>query len=215
MDTDYSNLINKFIDDFCGEEDEILKNIRRDTEIRQIHPRMLSSWYQASLLNFMVKITNSRLVLEIGTFTAYSTISMGRALPNNGQIFSIEKNDELEDTIKKNIAKAGLEDKTKIITGDALEIMSDLDMLFDLIFIDGDKREYLSYFKNALNILNDNGLIIVDNVLWSNKIFTEPASNDYMTKSIIDFNAYIKSNPNLQTIVLPVRDGIMLIRRKN
>ncbi len=212
---DYSKLIEKFISDFCEPEDEVLKEIRRDTEIRQIHPRMISGCYQASLLSFLVKISKAKRILEIGTFTGYSAICMARALNEDGKILTIEKNDELESTIKKNILLAGLQDKIELQIGDALKIIPALnDNSFDIIFIDGDKREYADYYKLSLKKLETHGFIIIDNVLWNNKIFSEPASNDYMTKGIINFNNHIKNDNEVEKLILPVRDGLMIIRKK-
>lgn len=210
---DYSKLREDYIASFCGEEDEILKQLRRETSLTQIHPRMLSGWHQASLLNFIVKITQSNTILELGTFTGYTTICLARALPKNGKIISIERNDELEDLIRKYLKLAEVQNKVDLIIDDALKVVPKLNCNFDLVFIDADKREYLKLFELVLPKINNDGLIIVDNILWDNKIFQKPASNDYMTKGIIEFNNYIKSFPGIETTVLPVRDGLMLIRK--
>lgn len=212
---DYSKLIEKFVLEFCEPEDEVLKHIRRDTEIRQIHPRMISGLYQASLLNFLVKISQSKRILEIGTFTGYTAICMAKAICETGKIITIEINDELENTINNNIILSGCEKKIDLIIGDAKEIIRELDdNSFDIIFIDGDKREYLDYYKLCLKKLKKDGFMLIDNVLWNNKIFSEPASNDYMTKGIIKFNDHIKNDKEVEKIILPVRDGLMMLRKK-
>lgn len=202
-----------FILSFCGEEDEVLQKLRRETEITQIHPRMLSGWYQASLLNLIAKVAKAERILELGTFTGYTTICLARALQKSGKIVSIEKNDELEDIIRKYISLANLSNKVELIIGDALIEIPKLDSDFDLVFIDADKRQYANYFELVLPKTKQGGLIIVDNVLWDNKIFKTPADNDYMTQGIISFNNLIKTYDGIEKTILPIRDGLMLIRK--
>lgn len=213
---DFNKLREEFINSFCDSEDQILADLRRETTIKCLHPRMLSGWYQGSLLNFLVKISKAENVLEIGTYTGYSTICMARALPKSGKLTSIEKNDELENIIKKYISLAGLNTKINLVIDDALEYLSNYKSgkKFDMVFIDADKREYVNYLKLALNIIKDDAFIVVDNVLWDNKIFFEPESNDYMTKGVIEFNNFVKNEKSLQKIILPLRDGLMLLRKK-
>lgn len=208
---EFNKLIDSFINEFGTKEDDLLKKLTRETAITQIHPRMLSGKYQGHLLNILIKITNSKNILEIGTYAGYATICMARALPSDGKIITIEKNDEIEWLSKKYFNLSGLEHKIEAFTADALDVIPKLNSEFDIIFIDGDKREYLEYYKLAFPKLKKGGIIIADNVLWNNKIFSEPTSNDYMTKGIIKFNEYIRKNPNIEKIIIPVRDGLMLI----
>jgi predicted O-methyltransferase YrrM len=208
-----NSLIDIFINDFGTYEDKLLQQLTRETAITQVHPRMLSGKYQGHLLSFLIKITNSIKLLEIGTYTGYSAICMARALPPNGKIITIEKNDEIEWLSQKYFKLANLENKIEAITGNALDIIPNLDNDFDIIFIDGDKREYLSYYKTSLPKLKKNGLIIADNVLWNNKIFSKPASNDNMTKGVIEFNDFVNIDNSVEKIILPIRDGLMLLRK--
>ena len=211
---DLQKNIETFINDFGTVEDEILYNLSRETAITQLHPRMVSGKYQGNLLSLLIKITKSVNILEIGTYAGYSTICMARAIPEHGKITTIEINDEIEWLYRKYFKLAELEHKIDVIIGDAIEIIPTLNQNFDLIFIDGDKREYLKYYKLLIQKIKNGTLILADNVLWNNKIFSEPASNDYMTKGIIEFNNYICSDNNVEKIILPIRDGLMLLRKK-
>lgn len=205
--------IENYIEEFGINEDELLKELTRETAVTQIHPRMLSGKYQGNLLSLIVKTTGVLNVLEIGTYAGYSAICIAMALPQNGKIITIEKNDEIEWLADKYFKLSGLENKIKHIIGDALEIIPTLDDNFDMVFIDGDKREYLKYYNIILPKLKPNGIIIADNVLWSNKIFYEPVSNDYMTKGIIEFNESIRNDNRVEKIILPIRDGLMILRK--
>lgn len=205
--------INDFINSFCEEEDAVLQKLRRETILTQLHPRMLSSWHQISLLRFLIKVLGAKKILEIGTFTAYSAIGMAGAIPKGGEIISIEINDELEDIIRKYVEYSDYKDIIKVIIGDAKEIIPKLECEFDFVFIDADKREYCEYFEIVTPKLRKGGLIVVDNVIWDNKIFSVPASNDYMTQGIIRFNNMIRDNQEYEKVVLPLRDGLMLLRK--
>jgi caffeoyl-CoA O-methyltransferase len=205
--------IENYINDFGTEECDLLKSLARETAITQIHPRMLSGKYQGNLLKFLVRITGSVNVLEIGTYAGYSAICIAEALPENGRITTIERNDEIEWLSRKYFQLSGLSSKINAITGDALTVIPKLDEEFDMVFIDGDKREYLKYYNSVISKVKKGGIILVDNVLWNNKIFSEPASNDYMTKGVIEFNEKIRNDSSIEKIILPIRDGLMLIRK--
>lgn len=203
-----------YIDDFGAEEDDILKALVRETSVTQIHPRMMSGRFQGNLLAMLIRLTKAEKVLEIGTYAGYSTICMARALPEDGKIVTLEINDEIEWLFTKYFKLANLENKIESRIGSALEIIPTIDETFDLAFIDGDKREYIEYFDLVFPKINKGGLILADNVIWYDKIFTTPASNDYMTQGIIAFNNYIKNRDDVEKLILPIRDGLMLIRKK-
>lgn len=202
-----------YIDSFSGEQDELLSALERETHQTQLHPRMLSGWHQSVFLSFLIKLTNAKSILEIGTFSAYATICMARALEHGGKITTIERNDEIEWLSSKYIALSGLGDKIESITGDAKKVIPALKEEYDFVFIDGDKREYLDYYKMILPKVKSKGLIIADNVLWDDKIFKPVVSNDFMTKGIIKFNEYIKEDHHVRKIILPLRDGLMLLQK--
>ncbi|MBO7571065.1 MAG: O-methyltransferase [Bacteroidales bacterium] len=204
----------EYIENFGCSDDDLLRALERETALTQIHPQMLSGCYQGHLLATLIGMTGAKRILEIGTFSGYSSICMARALPADGQLVTIEVDDEIEWLPSKYFRLAGLQDKIRLIIGDASEIVPNLDGEFDMVFIDGDKREYISYFEAVLPKLAPNGTIIADNVIWYDKIFTETASNDHMTHGIMAFNKYIASHSDVEKIILPVRDGLMLIRRK-
>ncbi len=205
---------NNYINTFSGKQDKLLDDLERETHRTQLHPRMMSGWYQAEVLSFLIKLINANNILEIGTFSGYATICMARALKNDGKITTIERNDEIEWLYSKYFELSGLKNKIHPIIGDANKIIPDLNENFDFVFIDGDKREYINYYNIIMPKLKSGALIVVDNVLWDNKIFAPVANNDYMTKGIIDFNEYIKNDKKIEKIILPLRDGLMLIQKK-
>lgn len=204
----------EYIENFGCSDDDLLRALERETALTQIHPKMISGCYQGHLLAMLIEMMGAKRVLEIGTFSGYSAICMARALPADGQLVTIEVDDEIEWLSSKYFQKAGLQDKITAIVGDASKVVPTLDGQFDMVFIDGDKREYISYFEAVLPKLAPNGAIIADNVIWYDKIFAETASNDHMTHGIQAFNEYISNRADVEKIILPVRDGLMLIRRK-
>ena len=203
----------EYIENFGCKEDDLLCALERETALTQVHPKMLSGCYQGHLLAMLISMCKAKRVLEIGTYAGYSAICMARALPDDGQLVTIEINDEIEWLSSKYFQKAGLLGKIKPIVGDASKVVPTLEGEFDLVFIDGDKREYISYFEAVLPKLAPEGLIVADNVIWYDKIFTETASNDHFTHGIMAFNEYIANRTDVEKIILPVRDGLMLIRK--
>ncbi|HOZ29739.1 MAG TPA: O-methyltransferase [Bacteroidales bacterium] len=210
----YSEIRNDFIESFGIAEDELLIDLTRETALTQIHPRMICGNYQGQLLSMLVKLTKAESILEIGTFSGYSTICMARALNDIGKITTIEINDEIQWLNTKYFNLAKLENKIDAIVGDALDIIPELNEKFDFIYIDGDKRQYCDYYKKVFPVVNAGGLILADNALWDNKIFSDVESNDYMTKGVIQFNEMIKNDPNVEKMILPLRDGLMIVRKK-
>ncbi len=202
-----------YIENFCEAEDDLLANLSRETALTQLHHRMLSGNYQSQLLAMFVKLSNAKLVLEIGTYAGYSSICIARALPDNGKVITIELNDEIQWLSEKYFKMSGLGNKISALLGDAKEIIPSLNEKFDLVFIDGDKREYVEYYDLVFDKVKKGGLILVDNVLWNNKIFGEIESNDYMTKGVLNFNEYVRNDGRIEKLILPVRDGLMVLRK--
>jgi len=153
-------------------------------------------------------------ILEVGTFTGYSAICLAKGLTETGKLITIEMNDELEYLSAKYFEKAGLAGKIEQRIGPALEIIPEIDETFDLVFMDADKKEYVAYFKLVFDKLKHGGIIIADNTLWSGKVLKTPASDDLQTKGIIEFNKMIKNEKRVEKVILPLRDGMTVIRKK-
>lgn len=194
-------------------ESEVLYNINRQTHLKTLHPRMLSGHLQGLFLSQISYMIKPRHVLEIGTFTAYSTICLAQGLAEGGFIHTLENNLELEQMIFENINKAGLEEKVKVYFGEALNIIPTIDEIFDLVFIDADKENYINYFVTVIDKVKKGGFIIADNVLWSGKVLKKANANDTETIGIIRFNEYIQKEPQVENLLLPFRDGLMLMRK--
>jgi predicted O-methyltransferase YrrM len=159
------------------------------------------------------RLIQPKRILELGTFTGYSTISLAEGLTEDGLIFTIENNPEQEDIIKKYIQKAELNKKVNLLIGNALELIPTLNETWDLIFIDADKTNYLTYYNLLLPFLSDRGMMLVDNVLWSGKVIEEIKHNDKDTKAIREFNAFVQQDIRVKNMILPFRDGIMMIQK--
>ena len=205
--------IEKYIEDHTTPESELLKELNRQTHLRTFYPRMLSGNVQGKFLEMICRMLQPKRVLEIGTFTGYSAIAMARGLPKDGLIYTIEVNEEMESFIHEYISKSGLERKIKLLMGDALKIIPTLEEEFDLVFIDADKEQYVDYYKLAKTKLKKGGYIIADNVLWSGKVIEKSSKTDKETQGIIEFNEFVKNDPEVEQLILSIRDGLMLIRK--
>ncbi|MFH2095721.1 MAG: O-methyltransferase [Bacteroidota bacterium] len=196
-------------------EEEVLKELYRETHMKIYHPRMLSGHLQGKLLQLLCRMIQPERILEIGTYTGYSAISMAFASGDDCVIHTIEVNDELRDFSMSYIRRAGVENKIVLHTGDALEIIPGLNMEFDLVFIDGDKKEYPQYYELVIKKVRNGGFILADNALWGGKVIAKGLrENDYDARGIINFNDIVMNDNNVENILLPFRDGIMLIRKK-
>lgn len=195
------------------QESKILAELNRETNLKAIYPRMLSGQLLGKLLEFLSCMIKPKYILEIGTFTGYSAICLAKGLPENGKLITIDKNDELSKFPEKYFKKSGLSDKIQLLSGDALEIIPKLEMKFDLVFIDADKNEYLDYYKLCFDKINSGGFIIADNVLWDGKVLNKAKYQDKETQGIIAFNEFISKDPRIENIIIPLRDGISVIRK--
>ena len=196
-----------------SKEPKILNDLNRETHLKILNPRMLSGHYQGRILSLVSKIIKPKTVLEIGTYTGYSTICLSEGLDKNGSIHTIDHNEELLVIQNKYFKKAGISEKVKQYTGDATKIIKKLNLDFDLIFIDADKENYPLYFDLIIEKVKPGGVIIADNILWSGKILEKVEEEDYATKSIIEFNDKVNNDDRVETIILPIRDGLSLIRK--
>jgi len=211
--SDFYFHIEEYILNHSDSEDPILAELNRETNLKVLRPRMLSGHLQGKILEMISKMIRPERILEIGTYTGYSAICMAKGLKENGILHSIEINDELEEIITKYIQKSGLKNKIKTLFGNALEIIPLLNESFDMVFIDGDKREYLEYYNLILNFVNPGGFILADNVLWSGKVIEMETPDDEYTKGIFDFNNFLKNDTRVEKVILPLRDGLTLIRK--
>jgi len=206
--------IDKYILDHIDREDELLTELDRETNLKVIGGRMISGHLQGQVLTMLSKMIRPKNILEIGTFTGYSAICLAKGLTKNGKLITIEINDELENFAAKYFEMAGLEDCIEQRIGSAIEIIPTLDQTFDLVFIDADKREYIEYFELIFAKVPSGGYIIADNTLWSGKVLETPATEDHFTKGIINFNTFIKNNKSVEKVIIPLRDGMTVIRKK-
>ncbi len=209
-------MIDKYIEEYieahCSPEDAVLHELYRKTQLEMTYPRMISGHVQGQFLQMISQLMQPRRILEIGTFTGYGAISLARGLAEEGKLITIEKNEELEDTIRKFIEKSGNSDKIQVLFGDALEIVDKLDECFDIVFIDADKVHYTRYYELVIDKLRSGGIVLVDNVLWGGKVLS-PSANDPDTQAIIAFNDMVKGDSRVEQLIMPLRDGLMMIRK--
>jgi caffeoyl-CoA O-methyltransferase len=206
-------LVEKYIHDHSSQEDPVLAELFRQTHIRFVNPNMSTGHIQGKFLELISKMIMPEIILEIGTFTGYSAICLARGLKSGGRLITIEINDELKEFSSSWFRKAGVNHAITQLTGRAQEIIPGLDNQFDLVFIDGDKREYIEYYKHSIDKVRSGGFIIADNVLWGDKVL-DASSRDPQTRGIIEFNEMIMREKGIEKIILPLRDGLMLIRKK-
>lgn len=206
--------LDKYIHDHSSPEDKVLEDLYRQTNLYMVNPNMVSGHLQGKLLEMISYMIQPDRILEIGTYTGYSAICLSRGLKGGGQLHTIEVNDELHEMSSRYFALAGVADKVTLHIGRAQEVVPSLAFRFDLVFIDGDKREYCEYFNLVFEKVREGGFIIADNVLWGGKIEDKDAMKDPQTKGVIEFNEMIRKDQRVEKIVLPLRDGIMIIRKK-
>jgi caffeoyl-CoA O-methyltransferase len=200
-----------YCENFSGEESELLKDLNRQTHLKVSQPRMLSGHLQGRLLSFLSKITKPNLILEIGTYTGYAALCLAEGLGKNGKLITIDPNEETTFFAQQFVKRSEYKDRIEFITGQAQTIIPTLDLEFDMVFIDADKKNYSLYFDLVIEKTKQNGLIIADNVLWSGKVIDEKKDADTL---IIDaFNHKIKQDLRVEPLLLPVRDGLFLLRK--
>ena len=208
---DFSNKeIYNYIDNHSSDESDILYELRRETELKCLNPIMLSGKIQGNFLAIISKLIKPINVLEIGTYTGYSTLCIAKSLNPAGMIHTIDKNEELLQIQNKYFEKSGLRNQIKQYTGDALAIIPKLKFDFDMVFLDADKENYVKYLELISPILKPGGVLLTDNVLWHGKILESPENQDRVTRLIDNFNKKILEDKSLKTVMLPIRDGISL-----
>lgn len=210
------NALEQYVETMSSPEEALLRELKRETYLRVINPRMISGHIQGKFMEMLVRMLRPRRILEIGTFTGYSALCMAAGLDDGGIIDTCEIDDELEEMIRSFFDRSQHGGKIRLHIGSALEIAPTLGERYDLVFMDGDKREYTAYY----NMLMDNGLvgsgsfILADNILWYGKVVEPVAKGDKQTQAIVDFNRMIREDERVENVIIPIRDGINLIRVK-
>jgi predicted O-methyltransferase YrrM len=196
------------------EESSVLKKLNRETYAKVIQPRMLSGHMQGNLLSMFSKMIRPQQILEIGTYTGYSAICLAQGLQEGGKLHTIDINEELEKMVRSFVDEAGLTNNISCYKGDALKIIPSLNETFDIVFIDADKKNYSAYYDLVFDKVRSGGYIIADNVLWSGKVLDDASAMDGDTKAIDSFNKKVHADSRVGHMLLPVRDGLMIIRKK-
>ena len=195
-------------------EPQLLQELTRETFQKILQPRMSSGPYQGRVLSMISKLKRPKNILELGTFTGYATLCLAEGLKASGNIHTIDKNEELYDFQRKYFDKSEYASQIIQHLGNALDIIPKLEMHFDLVFIDADKDNYINYFHLIIEKLNPGGIILSDNVLWSGKVIETLDSKDKMTKAVLDYNRLLKNDERIETVVLPIRDGLTVSLKK-
>tara|TARA_X000000368_G_scaffold137673_1_gene108229 strand:- start:153 stop:794 length:642 start_codon:yes stop_codon:yes gene_type:complete len=207
-----SEKLTEYISNNSKKEPEILARLNQETHQKILKPRMLSGHIQGRFLSMISKMKSPSSILEIGTYTGYGTLCLAEGLTGNGKIYTIDRNEELLKIQNKYFEESGKRSDIIQLTGNAKEILKDLDQTYDLVFIDADKENYIEYFKIVSERLNNNGIIISDNVLWSGKVLDKSIENDEETNALIQFNKLTNEDKRFETIILPLRDGLSISR---
>ena len=220
--------IYKYVEDHVTPQGEALDWVEKQTHIRTNHARMLSGSLQGELLRIIVQTTGARRILELGTFTGSSAICLASVLPADGHLDTLELNDELEDLILEGFERAGLDGKIELHIGDCKETLrrfrsemglgegpeADPAKMYDIVYMDANKREYCEYYDLVFDMVRPGGLILADNVIWDGKVCMDPLPQDKQTLGIARFNDMVSADPRVESVILPLRDGLNVIRKK-
>ena len=208
--------LQEYIENHTTPEPELFARITRDTNLHVLNPHMLSGQVQGELLRMLSRMIRPKRILELGTFTGYSALCLAEGLQQDGELITIEHNDELEDTIRQNISQSPLCARIHLIIGDAKEILSNQqsvvsNQMFDLVFIDADKREYCAYYELIFPLVCQSGFILADNTLWDGHIVDPAYDKDKQTLGLREFNQMVADDPRVSQVILPLRDGLTII----
>jgi predicted O-methyltransferase YrrM len=209
-----SQELDNYIVNHSEDEPPLLQQLSRETHLKILQPRMLSGHYQGRLLSLISKMLNPKAILEIGTYTGYSALCLAEGLQNNGVLHTIDINEELYDFQRKYFDASPYGQQIIQHIGNAIDIIKTLDHQFDLVFIDADKEDYPAYFELVINKLKKGGVILSDNVLWSGKVIEPLVEGDEATTALLQYNQMLKNDPRIETVILPVRDGLTISRKK-
>jgi caffeoyl-CoA O-methyltransferase len=207
-----SHELNQYLTEVCEPEPELLQRIDRETQLEVLMPRMLSGHFQGRVLSMLSKMMNPKRILEVGTFTGYATLCFAEGLAEDGKIITLDINEELEDRVRGYFEASAYAAKIDYRIGHAMVLIPQIEDIFDIVFIDADKKNNVNYYALIFEKVRKGGLIIVDNVLWSGKVLTK--INDKDTSNIYTFNEMIAADSRVEKLILPVRDGLFIIRKK-
>jgi len=205
--------LDEYISAHTTPENDALEAISRDTHVHVLNPHMLSGHIQGRLLSMLSHMIHPRRILELGTFTGYSALCLAEGLTDDGLLITVEHNDELEETIRRNLSRSSLKDRIELRIGDCKLVIGDLKDSFDLVFIDADKREYCAYLELVLPLVPVGGFILADNTLWDGHVIDEAYNKDKQTQGLRAFNETVARDERLEQVILPLRDGLTLIRK--
>jgi len=206
--------LEQYILDHTDPEGNVLEDLNRYTHVNILNPNMLSGHLQGKILEIISRMVRPARILEIGTYTGYSAICLAKGLQEGGELITIDLNDELSEINNSYFQKAGLENRIKLLNGDALTLIPDLPGPFDLVYIDGEKTEYVAYYRVVFDKVRPGGYLLADNVLWGGKILDPESEMDEGTKDILAFNELVTKDPRVINVLLPVRDGLMIMQKK-
>lgn len=207
-----SDELDNYVTQHSENEPELLVQLNRETHQKILQPRMLSGHFQGRVLSILSKIINPKNILEIGTYTGYATLCLAEGLAENGSIDTIDNEEELYDFQRKYFDRSSWGNQIAQHLGDGLDIIPTLTKKYDLVFIDADKENYINYFHLIVPMMNKGGIILSDNVLWSGKVLEELNPKDITTKILLDYNKLLKEDPRVETVLLPIRDGLTVSR---
>jgi caffeoyl-CoA O-methyltransferase len=208
------NKIDDYIVNHSQQEPKVLQELSKETWQKVLNPRMLSGAFQGRVLSMISKLIQPKNILEIGTYTGYSALCLAEGLSSKGKVITIDKNEELETLQNKYFKKSGYRNQIEQKVGNALEIIPKINEKFDLVFIDADKSNYVNYFHLIIDKMNSGGIILSDNVLWSGKVVEALDPKDLDTKVLLDYNKLLNSDDRIETVLLPIRDGLTISRVK-
>lgn len=206
-------LLDQYILDHISPEDDFLRELDRETHLKVLRSRMLSGHLQGQILSMISYMIRPKSILELGTFTGYSALCLAKGLAEGGVLHTIEIDDELESVARKYFEKSGMGDQIIQHIGDAREIIPTIEGMFDLVFVDADKREYPDYYRLVFDRIPVGGFLLADNILWNGKVVEPEAADEEQTRGILDFNDMVQNDQRVQNVILPVRDGIMLLQK--
>lgn len=205
--------IQQYVEQHTDGESDLLARLNRETHQKVLMPRMLSGHVQGRVLAMLAHMIRPQRILEVGTYTGYSALCMAEGLAEGGTLITLDKNEELEDMVRRYIDEAGMTEKIDYRLGNAMELIPEIEGPFDLVFIDADKANYYNYFKLVIDKVRPGGIVIADNVLWSGKVIDTGKKTDKDTQAIRDFNRLVHADDRVEKVLFPIRDGLMVIRK--